>query len=74
MVVVFGNLTNAFGGISNPGSSTVTTIHSASDFTSQVSHFALQFVYLGLSVLAASFLGVYLWTVTGERVSRRIRG
>jgi len=74
MVVIFGNLTNAFGGIANPGSSTVTSINSASDFTRQVSHLALQFVYLGLSVLAASFLGVYLWTVTGERVSRRIRG
>jgi hypothetical protein len=68
MVVIFGNLTNTFGDVVNPDS------FDPSSFTSQVSHYALQFVYLGIGVLAASFLGVFLWTVTGERISRRIRG
>jgi hypothetical protein len=74
MVVIFGNLTNLFGGITNPGSSTVTNISSDSAFNGLVSKAALQFVYLGISILAASFLGVFIWTVTGERISRRIRG
>lgn len=74
MTVIFGNLTNVFGGFGSPGSETVDEIPSASVFNSKVTHFALQFVYLGLGVLIASFLGTYLWTLTGERISRRIRG
>jgi len=73
MTVIFGNLTNVFGGFGSPGSTTVTSVPSVSDFNSQVSHFALQFVYLGIGVLAASFLGVLFWTLSGERISRRIR-
>jgi ATP-binding cassette, subfamily B (MDR/TAP), member 1 len=68
MVVIFGNLTNTFGAVVTP--STL----DASAFTAQVSKYALYFVYLGIGVLCASFLGVFLWTVTGERISRRLRG
>jgi ATP-binding cassette, subfamily B (MDR/TAP), member 1 len=67
MVVIFGNLTNTFGAVVNPDT------FDASSFTAQVSHYALDFVYLGIGVLSASFLGVFLWTVTGERISRRLR-
>jgi ABC transporter transmembrane region len=67
MVVIFGNLTNTFQQVVNPDTL------DASAFTALVSHYALEFVYLGIGVLGASFLGVFLWTVTGERISRRIR-
>lgn len=68
MVVIFGNLTNSFGAAVTPNTL------DASAFTAQVSHYALEFVYLGVGIIGASFLGVFLWTVTGERISRRIRG
>ena len=74
MTVVFGNLTNVFGGFRSPGSPAVASIPSETDFIKQVTHFALQFVYIGLGVLVASFLGVLFWTLSGERISRRIRG
>ena len=74
MVVVFGNLTNVFGGISSPGSPTVENVQTVDDFNSQVSTLALEFVYIGIGVLVASFLGTLFWTLSGERISRRIRG
>jgi ABC transporter transmembrane region len=74
MTVIFGNLTNVFGGLGSPNSPTVASISSVEDFNHQVTHFALQFVYLGIGVLVASFLGTFFWTLSGERVSRRIRG
>jgi ATP-binding cassette, subfamily B (MDR/TAP), member 1 len=74
MTVIFGNLTNVFGGFGSPGSGTVDNIPSVSVLNSKVAHFALQFVYLGFGVLIASFLGTFFWTLSGERISRRIRG
>jgi len=74
MTVIFGNLTNAIGGFTSPGSLTLGSLPSGSGLTSQVSHLALEFVYLGIGVLAASFLGTFSWTLSGERISRRIRG
>src|SRR5271154_5712073 len=74
MNVIFGNLTNVFGGYSSPNSSTSPSVPTVDDFNSQVTNLALQFVYLGLGVLVASFLGTFFWTLSGERVSRRIRG
>jgi threonine/homoserine/homoserine lactone efflux protein len=74
MTVIFGNLTNVFGGFSSPGSTTVTNVSGVSDFKSLVTKFAVQFVLLGVGVLVSSFLGMFFWTLSGERISRRIRG
>lgn len=74
MTVVFGKLTNVFGGFQSPGSSTVYAVTSTSDFNSQVTGLALKFVYIGIGVLSGSFLGTFFWTLSGERISRRIRG
>ena len=74
MTVIFGGLANAFGGFSAPGSTTVTNVPTVSDFNSLVTKFALEFVGLGVGVLVTSFFGMFLWTFTGERISRRIRG
>jgi ATP-binding cassette, subfamily B (MDR/TAP), member 1 len=74
MTVVFGSLANTFGGFESPGSTTTTSVTSESDFNAQVSHFALQFVFIGVGVVLASFCGVLFWTLSGERISRRIRG
>jgi ATP-binding cassette, subfamily B (MDR/TAP), member 1 len=74
MTIIFGNLTNVFGGFGSPGSTTVTKVSNVSDFNSLVTKFALQFVYLGIGVLVSSFLGMFFWTLSGERISRRIRG
>jgi ATP-binding cassette, subfamily B (MDR/TAP), member 1 len=74
MVIVFGNLTNVFGGISSPGSPTVENVPTVDDFNSQVSKLALDFVYIGIGVLVAAFVGTLFWTLSGERISRRIRG
>src|SRR5947207_859374 len=53
MTVIFGNLTNVFGGFGSPGSTTVTRVLTISDFNSQVNKLALKFVYLGIGVLGA---------------------
>jgi len=74
MTVIFGNLTNTFGGFSSPGATSVTNVPSVSDFNRLVTKFALQFVGLGVGVLVASFVGFFFWTMSGERISRRIRG
>ena len=73
MTVVFGNLTNVFGGFGSPSGAAVQPV-SADEFQSQVSKNALYFVYLGIGVMGASFIGTLCWTVSGERISRRIRG
>jgi len=74
MTVVFGNLTNVFGGFGSPGATTVQSIPSASEFNSEVRKNALYFVYIGIGVLITSFIGTLFWTLSGERISRRIRG
>jgi ATP-binding cassette, subfamily B (MDR/TAP), member 1 len=74
MTVVFGNLTNVFGGFGTPGATTVQSVPSASEFNSLVTKNALYFVYIGIGVLVAAFTGTLFWTLSGERISRRIRG
>lgn len=71
--IVFGDLTNAFGGL-QPGALGIPTITTEHAFNSRVSKFALQFVYIGIGVLATMFFGSISWTISGERISRRIRG
>jgi uncharacterized membrane protein YjjB (DUF3815 family) len=73
MTVIFGNLTNVLGGFTNPGSLTIGNVLPPSGLTGQVVHYTLQFVYLGIGVFAASFLGTFFWTLSGERISRRLR-
>jgi ATP-binding cassette, subfamily B (MDR/TAP), member 1 len=74
MTVVFGNLTNVFGGFGMPGAATVQSLPSADEFNAQVTKNALYFVYIGIGVLVAAFIGTLFWTLSGERISRRIRG
>jgi ABC transporter transmembrane region len=74
MTIIFGNLTNVFGGFGSGGAPTSTPPLSVDEFNSQVSHNALLFVYLGIGIVAASYAGTFSWTLSGERVSRRIRG
>jgi ATP-binding cassette, subfamily B (MDR/TAP), member 1 len=75
MTIIFGNITNVFGGFTSGGSTTSsTTVTTVSEFNHQVSHFALQFVYLAIGVMAAAYLGTLFWTLSGERISRRIKG
>ena len=73
MATVFGDLTNAFGGL-QPGAPGIAPIPTEDAFNSQVSKFALRFVYIGIGVLATMFFGSLSWTISGERISRRIRG
>jgi hypothetical protein len=74
MTIIFGDLTNIFSAYGSPTSATGMTIPDASEFNSKITHSALQFVYLGIGVLGASFLGTFFWALSGERISRRIRG
>ena len=71
--VVFGDLTNTFGGLL-PGALGIAPIPSEDVFNSQVSKSALNFVYIGIGVFATMFFGSLSWTISGERISRRIRG
>jgi hypothetical protein len=73
MVIVFGTLTNEFGGFTSQGDSTSSGIALAAAFHSVVVSSALKFVYIGIGVFASSFLGTLCWTLSGERISRRIR-
>ena len=72
MVVVFGELTNAYSGV-QPGTPGVAAIPTVGSFNSQVSSLALDFVYIGIGVLSTTFFGSLFWTISGERISRRIR-
>jgi ATP-binding cassette subfamily B (MDR/TAP) protein 1 len=74
MIVVFGSITSVFGGFGSPNGAVVTPIVSVSEFDSLVSKYALDFVYIGIGVMAASFAGTLCWTLSGERISRRLRG
>jgi hypothetical protein len=71
--VVFGDLTNSFGGLQGdaPGEITFSTMY---DFNKKITSSILDFVYIGLGVLGATFFGSWFWTLSGERISRRIRG
>lgn len=71
--VVFGGLTNIFAGL-EPGALGVVNIPTVAAFNSQISKQALNFVYIGIVVLASMFFGSLFWTISGERISRRIRG
>ena len=73
MTILIGNLTNVFGGITNPGAFSVTTITTTAYFNSQVHRLALILVYLGIGVFFATYIGSVCWIITGERISRRIR-
>jgi ATP-binding cassette, subfamily B (MDR/TAP), member 1 len=74
MTIIFGNVTNVFGGFGSPNGAVVSPILSVGEFNSQVSKYALDFVYIGIGVMMASFVGTLCWTLSGERISRRIRG
>ena len=73
MAVVFGNLTNTFGGL-QPGAPGIATFPTKDAFNSRVSELALDFVYIGIAVMATMFIGSLSWTISGDRISRRIRG
>uniref|UniRef100_J3L363 MDR-like ABC transporter n=1 Tax=Oryza brachyantha TaxID=4533 RepID=J3L363_ORYBR len=61
MSVFFGNVINSFG-----DSSSSTVLRS-------VTKVVLNFIYLGIGTLVASFLQMSCWTMAGERQSARIR-
>ena len=73
VAVVYGDLTNVFGGLQTgaPGIPTITT---KAEFNSQISKNSLQFVYIGIGILVTMFFGSLSWTISGDRISRRIRG
>jgi len=73
-VVILGNLTNVFGGFAVKGSPNIQTIPSVDTFNYEVRRRLLDFVYLGIGVTFASYIAAVSWIVTGERISRRIRG
>lgn len=73
MVVVFGDVTNAFGSLQPdaPGIATSTTID---EFNATIASSTLDFVYIGVGVFVTTFFGSWFWTLSGERIARRIRG
>ncbi|WJX96357.1 ABC transporter B member 11 [Trifolium repens] len=62
MLLVFGNLINAFGDSTD------------SIVVDEVSKVSLKFVYLGAGAFVGSFLQLTCWMITGERQAARIRG
>ncbi|RLN22263.1 ABC transporter B family member 4-like [Panicum miliaceum] len=62
MTVIFGQVTDAFGGSVAVG-----------DVLHRVNKAVLNFVYLGIATAVVSFLQVSCWTMTGERQATRIR-
>ena len=73
MVVVFGNLTNAFGSL-QPGAPGIVTATSMDDFNDKIVSSSVDFVYIGVGVFVSTFFGSWFWTLSGERISRRLRG
>ena len=73
MAIVFGNYTNILGGL-QPGAPGIPTITTVAEFNSKISKNSLQFVYIGIGVLVTMFFGSLSWTISGDRISRRIRG
>lgn len=72
MAVVFGDLLNTFGGL-QPGAPGIVAIPTEDAFNRQISRLCLDFVYIGIGILVAMFFGSLSWTISGERISRRIR-
>ncbi|XP_054802614.1 ABC transporter B family member 11-like [Prosopis cineraria] len=62
LMIIFGNVIDAFGGTSD----TKEIVHN-------VSKASIDFVYLAMGTFVVSFLQVTCWMVTGERQSARIR-
>ncbi|KQK09336.1 ABC transporter B family member 4 [Brachypodium distachyon] len=62
MIIIFGDLVDAFGGATT-----------ANDVLNRVNKSVLSFVYLGAGTAVVSFLQVSCWTITGERQATRIR-
>ncbi|XP_010523879.1 PREDICTED: ABC transporter B family member 4-like [Tarenaya hassleriana] len=62
MTILFGDVVDAFGQNQN-----------RSDVSKDISKVALKFIYLGIGTLAAAFLQVSGWMISGERQAARIR-
>jgi len=72
MAVVFGDFTNTFGGL-QPGALGIDPISTVDAFNSRNSKSSLNFVYIGIGVTVSTFFATLSWTVSGERISRRLR-
>ena len=78
-------MTNLFGSFTSPDTPSLRPPATAAEFSARVSPFslftydkvsslALDLFYIGLGVLISVYVANVCWIVSGERISRRIRG
>ena len=72
VTILIGKMTNLFGGISSPGALGIPIV-SQEYFDQQIRKCVLVLIYIGISVLVASYIGTVFWIIAGERITRRIR-
>lgn len=72
MAIVLGDFTNVLGGV-RLGALGIPTLTTEAEVNSQFSKNSLRFVYIGIGILVMMFFGSLSWTISGERISRRIR-
>jgi len=72
--VISGDLANVFGGFVVQNPLNLGAITTEDEFNREVVRLVLMFVYIGLGTMVAVYFSSVLWIITGERITRRIRG
>jgi ATP-binding cassette subfamily B (MDR/TAP) protein 1 len=73
MTVIFGNLTTAFTNFGAALASGQDTTAARDALNSEVAKDALYLVYIGIGMLATTYIYMYSWIYSGEMTTRRIR-
>ncbi|TPX63436.1 hypothetical protein SpCBS45565_g06615 [Spizellomyces sp. 'palustris'] len=76
MTIIFGDLTNTFGAVSNTDMSVFTPVQRAAmqdAMQDTINDKSLIFVYLGIAMFFATYVYMATWLFTGENISHRIR-
>lgn len=73
MTIVFGNLTTSFTGFANALALGQDPAPFRDSLFSQVNQSSLYLVYIGIGTFCTTYIQIFTWTWTGERITRRIR-
>ena len=73
MTIVFGNLTTSFTGFANALALGQDPALFRDSLFSQVNQSSLYLVYIGIGTFCTTYIQIFTWTWTGERITRRIR-
>lgn len=72
MTLLIGNMINLFAAISSPDAIGIPHV-TIEEYHKEIRRISLNFVYIGVAVFFAGYVGTVCWILAGERISRRIR-